>query len=89
MDFKWPLTPSQERNYGKLVEIGVPSKWKAAIQMLYEQVKDKIKTKEDFPESFNTNIGMKQGCPLFPTLFRVYTNNLEKWINMKGEGKCK
>ena len=36
---------------------------------------------------FGRNIGIKKGCPLFPTLFGLYIDKLEEWINKtNGEG---
>ena len=47
----------------------------------------KIRTKEGMSECFGSNIGVKQGCSLSPTLFGLYIEKLEEWINKaKGEG---
>ena len=35
-----------------------------------------FKTISEYTNTFNSNIGVKQGCVLSPTLFNVYVSNL-------------
>ena len=64
----------------------VPIEYKAAVYKLYEQVKAKIRTTEGMSECFGNEIGVKQGRPLSPTLFGLYIDKLEEWLNRaKGE----
>ena len=38
-------------------------------------------------ECFGSDIGVKQGCLLSPTLFGLYIDKLEEWLNKaNGEG---
>ena len=46
-------------------------------------MKVKIRTIENF-ESFRSDIGVKQGFPLSPTLFGLYIDKLEEWLNSQG-----
>ena len=50
------------------------------IQKLYEQVLCKIPQIEGFSESFTSNMGVKHGCPLSPTLFGLYIDEFEELI---------
>lgn len=38
-------------------------------------------------ECFGSDIGVKQGCPISPTLFGLYIDKIEEWLNnINGEG---
>ena len=65
-------------------KIGVPIHLRAAIHRLYEEVKVKIRTSDGISESFRSDIGVKKGCPLSPTLFGLYVDKLEEWLNLEG-----
>lgn len=61
--------------------------YRAVVHRLYEKVRAKIRTSEGMSECFGSDIGVKQGCPLSPTLFGLYIDKLETWLNMsEGEG---
>jgi hypothetical protein len=62
-------------------ELRVPIQLRAVVHRLYEEVKVKIKTTAGIFESFRSDIGVKQGCPLSPTLFGLYIDKLEEWLN--------
>ena len=47
-------------------------------------MKVKIRTSSGISESFRSGIGVKQGCPLSPTLFGLYIDKLEEWLNLQG-----
>ena len=65
-------------------ELGVPIHLRAAVHRLYEEVKVKTRTSDGISESFRSDIGVKQGCPLSPTLFGLYIDKLEAWLNLEG-----
>jgi hypothetical protein len=68
-------------------ELGVPIHLRAAVHRLYEEVKVKIRTSAGISESFRSDIGVKHGCPLSPTLFGLYIDKLEEWLNsQEGDG---
>jgi hypothetical protein len=57
--------------------LGIPEGYRAAVHRLYEKVRAKIKTSEGTSECFGSDICVKQGCPLSPTLFGL--NTLISW----------
>jgi hypothetical protein len=63
-------------------ELGVPMHLREIVHRLYEEVKVKIRTLAGIYESFRSDIGVKQGCPLSPTLFGLYIDKLEEWLNL-------
>jgi len=68
----------------RMEALGVPKHLRAIVHMLYEEVKVKIRTSTGIFESFRSDIGVKQGCPLSPTLFGLYIDKLEEWLNSQG-----
>lgn len=68
----------------KMEELGVPKHLRAVVHRLYEEVKVKIRTSSRISENFRSSIGVKQGCLLSPTLFGLYINKLEEWLNSQG-----
>jgi hypothetical protein len=58
-------------------ELGIPDGYRATIHKIYEKVRDKIRTSEGMPECFGSDIGVKHGFPLSPTLFGLYIDKLE------------
>ncbi|KAH9319051.1 hypothetical protein KI387_020820, partial [Taxus chinensis] len=86
VDFKKAFdTVPRKKLWDRMEELGIPDEFRAAVHKLYEQVRAKIKTREGMSECFGSNIGVKQGCPLSPTLFGLYIDKLEDWLN-KTEG---
>ena len=70
-----------------MVELEVQTEYRAIVYKIYEQVKAKIRTKVGMLECFSSDIGVKQGCSLSPTLFGLYIDKLEEWLNTaNGEG---
>ena len=57
---------------------------RAVAHRLYEEVKVKIITLTGISDTFRSHIGVKQGCPLSPTLFGLYIDKLEEWLNLQG-----
>jgi hypothetical protein len=67
-------------------ELGVLMHLRAVVHRLYEEVKVEIKTSVGISESFRSDIRVKQGCPLSPTLFGLYIDKLEEWLNLQDDG---
>jgi len=51
---------------------------------LYENIISKFKKTEGWSKEINYNIGVKKGCPLSPTLFGIYVDKLEYWLEEEG-----
>ena len=65
-------------------ELGVPKYLRVVVHRLYEEVNVKIRTSGGISKSFRSDIGVKQGFPLSPTLFGLYIDKLEEWLNLQG-----
>ena len=65
-------------------DIKVPFELRAVTIRLYEKVISKIKDNEGWKTYINCNIGVKQGCPLSPTIFCIYIDKLEKCLEEAG-----
>jgi hypothetical protein len=58
--------------WNRLEEIKVPLKLRVVAIRMYENVITKFKNTKGWSKEINYNIGVKQGCPLSPTLFGIY-----------------
>jgi hypothetical protein len=70
--------------WDRLEEIKVPFELRVAAIRLYENVISKFRNTEGWSEEINCNIGVKQGCPLSPTLFGIYIDKLEDCLEEAG-----
>ena len=66
--------------WNRLEELKVPFELRAASIRLYENVIAKFKSNEGWSRDIKCNIGVKQGFPLSPTLFGIYIDNLEGFL---------
>jgi hypothetical protein len=57
-----------------------------AVQALYAGAKLAIKVAGHVGEAADTHRGVRQGCPLSPTLFGVFINALEPWLLNQAPG---
>ena len=79
VDFKKAFdTISRSGLWNRMVEIGMPLEYRVAIAQLYEQVRCQLKIENGFLEHFLSNMGVKQGCLLSPTLFGLCIDKLEE-----------
>ena len=77
-------TVPRDKLWCRMEELEIPVHYRAVVHRLYEEVKVKIRTSSGISESFRSDIGVKQGCPLSLTLFGLYIDKLEEWLNLQG-----
>ena len=68
----------REQLWQKLAARGVDTAWLAAAQALYSNVPMSVRTSAGLSPCFQAVTGLKQGCPLTPTLFGLYIDDLEE-----------
>lgn len=63
-----------------LQRLGIPKIGLTAIWTLYETLSGCIRTSNGLSNNVLSTIGVKQGCPLSPTLFVLYIDELETFL---------
>jgi len=87
VDFRKSFDTVPRNNlWNRLEELKVPFELRAAAIRLYENVIAKFKSNEGWSKDIKCNIGVKQGCPLSPTLFGIYIDKLEGCLEEAGCG---
>lgn len=64
----------------KLQRAGVHGWYLQAVQALYADVPMCVKSSAGHTDTFQSLLGVKQGCPLSPNLFGMYVDDLERII---------
>lgn len=67
----------------KLEGLGVHGWFLDGIKALYADVPMAVKTAQGLTATFQSAMGVKQGCPLSPTLFGLYLDDLEEAMRSK------
>jgi hypothetical protein len=62
----------------RLRELKVHGNMMEAIQSMYQNVRACVKTSEGLTATFQSEMRVKQGCPLSPTLFGLFLDPLEE-----------
>lgn len=87
IDFKTAFdSVNREKLFEKLEKIGIKGKVLGIIKGIYRETKNEVITGEGITESFNTNKGVRQGCPLSPSLFNIFIEDLEEQWVKRNEG---
>ncbi|MCO5589452.1 hypothetical protein L7F22_043419 [Adiantum nelumboides] len=80
------LAPKERKVKGKrLLDIGVPEAIRWGIYALYESVTGRVRAAGGLSNAIESTIGVKQGCPLSPTLFGIYIDELSKYVDTYGD----
>lgn len=73
----------RELLWTKLERLGVHGWFLDGIKALYADVPMAVKTAQGLTACFESVMGVKQGCPLSPTLFGLYLDDLEEAMRAK------
>jgi hypothetical protein len=77
-DFRKAFDMFPRKNlWNRLEDIKVSLKLRDVAIRLYDNVISKFQNIEGWSKEINCNIGVKQGCPLSPTLFGIYIDKLD------------
>ena len=63
--------------WAALLRSGIGGCMLGALQALYADVPVRVKTAEGLSSTFQSTIGVKQGCPLSPLLFGIFLDDFE------------
>jgi Reverse transcriptase (RNA-dependent DNA polymerase) len=78
VDFKKAFdTVPRELLWTRLSKIGIQGTMLQAIKSMYNDVTACVKTPSGMTDFFPSTMGVKQGCPLSPSLFGFYIDGLE------------
>ena len=70
--------------WNKSEELKVPFEFRTTAIRLYENLIAKLKSNEGWSKDIKCNIKVKQGCPFSPTLFGIYIDKLEGYLEEAG-----
>ena len=87
MDFRKAFdTVPRDRLFQRLQSLGVPAEMIWGIYALDEQVLGRVCCPGELSDTIASTIGVKQGCPLSPTLFGLYIDEVADFIIRGGGG---
>jgi len=76
----------REKVWKVLRERGIKEELVQNIERIYKETKNKVKVGNEYTESFWTEKGVRQGCPLSPLLFIIFIADIEEYIKRRQEG---
>lgn len=68
----------REGLFFKLIKYGCSRKFVAILLNIYSSVKSAVKLDQGVTPFFQSDVGVKQGCNLSPTLFNIFINDIPK-----------
>lgn len=78
-------TVPRARLMRRMQDLGVPKEIIWGIMALYGSVIGHVRTPEGISDTVHSTIGVKQGCPLSPTLFGMYIDEVSDYIDREGD----
>ena len=67
--------------WNRLAHLGIRGRMLLALQSYYHNPLECVKGEWDLSPPFCSNVGVKQGCPLSPTLFGLFIDELEEFLD--------
>ena len=78
IDFKKAYdTIDREKLFIRLKSLGINGIFLRNIMSMYKNTSYQIKLNSGFLDAIDSNIGLKQGCPLSPMLFNLHIEDIE------------
>ncbi|MCO5582134.1 hypothetical protein L7F22_036024 [Adiantum nelumboides] len=77
-------TIPRERLFRRLAALGIGEEMTWGIYALYEHVSGRVRCPGGLSDTLVSTIGVKQGCPLSPTLFGLYIDEIVDFILHRG-----
>ena len=78
IDFKKAYdTVDRNKLFGRLNDLGINGFFYNNITAMYAKTRYSIKLKNGFLDPIDSNLGLKQGCPLSPMLFNLYIDDVK------------
>jgi len=86
-DLKAAFDKVDRTELGKMLKkVGVEEQLRRRIMETYKETKNRVKVGRGKSEEFWTKSGVRQGCPMSPTLFNIYLMDLESELRKEQEG---
>ena len=77
IDFKKAYdTVNRDLLLNRLKQLGINGIFLKNIASMYEKTKYSIKLNKGYLDALDSNLGLKQGCPLSPMLFNLYIDDI-------------
>ena len=70
----------RELLWARLAALGLPPTFLSAIQSYYSSCSFTVRTSAGLSDPFPSTAGVKQGCPLSPTLFGIYIDFIDEFF---------
>ena len=81
VDFKKAFdTIPRQKLWERMEKLEVPKEYMTAVARIYEKVRCTVCMGRHQSDFFSSDIGVKQGCPLSPTLFGLCIDELEEMV---------